>query len=181
MDSAASNDNLELLIELHKIGNGECTTIAMDWANDIKVLQWLHDNRKEGCTTWAMYQAAMFNNMKKIKWLHKHNKPWNQWALHCAAEYGYFDIVKWFVKNKRMNDEYVGGAMKYAARNGHIDILKWLYKFWSFSCKKERKYVIDSILEDTQVQKYIRVVKWLERKRNDDDSSMTCFLYLFLL
>ena len=101
MDDAASNDDLELLKHLHKKDDCTCTTMAMDWANDINVLQWLHDNRKEGCTTWAMYQAAMFNNIKKIKWLHKHNKPWNEWALRCAAEYGYFDIVKWFINNKK--------------------------------------------------------------------------------
>jgi hypothetical protein len=33
------------------------------------VIHWLHENRTEGCTTWAFEAAARNNNLATLKWL----------------------------------------------------------------------------------------------------------------
>jgi len=47
----------------------------MDWAakNDhLNVVIWLHENRTEGCTKYAMDWAAKNGYLKIVKWLQKH-------------------------------------------------------------------------------------------------------------
>ena len=57
MDWAALNGHLPMVQWLHQNRTEGCTTDAMDWAameGHLHVVQWLHENRTEGCTTDAM-------------------------------------------------------------------------------------------------------------------------------
>ena len=65
------------------------------------VVKWLHENRREGCTTDAM------------KW---------------AAGNGRLDILKWLYERKPRKDGCTGDAMIEAAKNGHLKIVQWLYE-----------------------------------------------------
>lgn len=60
IEKAALNKHFELIQSLHSKGI-ECSTAAMDNAaqsNRLDIVQWLHQNRSEGCTTAAMDVAA---------------------------------------------------------------------------------------------------------------------------
>ena len=35
----------------------------------IEIVKWLHENRKEGCTTRAMYWAERMGHLEIVKWL----------------------------------------------------------------------------------------------------------------
>ena len=61
IDQAARNGSLECLEYLSEMG-ACCTTDAMDDASSnghLDIVKWLHINRKEGCTTKAMDEAAL--------------------------------------------------------------------------------------------------------------------------
>ena len=57
MDRAAKNGHLKMVQWLHNHRKEGCTTVAMDWAAEnghLEIVQWLHQNRNEGCTKRAM-------------------------------------------------------------------------------------------------------------------------------
>eukprot|EP01133_Synstelium_polycarpum_P002603 gene2603-2989_t len=58
IDRAAKYGNLELVEYLHTNRTEGCTTNAMDNAGSLAVLEYLHTNRSEGCTVRAMENAA---------------------------------------------------------------------------------------------------------------------------
>jgi len=68
---AASYGYLELIKERHeylKFGID-----AMDYAarnGHLDVIKWLHINRSEGCTKYAMAMAAEHGHLDVLKWLH---------------------------------------------------------------------------------------------------------------
>ena len=69
---AIRTNDLNLLIYCHKYlnVNNEYWDIAMDWAAEnghMHVVQWLHENRKEGCTTDAMDYAARNGHLDVVK------------------------------------------------------------------------------------------------------------------
>ncbi|ETL86474.1 hypothetical protein L917_14092, partial [Phytophthora nicotianae] len=63
----------------------------------LNVIQWLHANRTEGCTTDAMNRAA-----------------WN----------GHLDIIQWLHPNR--TEGCTTEAMDWAAKNGHLHVVQWL-------------------------------------------------------
>jgi hypothetical protein len=46
----------------------------MDWAAEnghLQVVEWLHENRTEGCTTNAMDSATHNGHLHVVEWLHE--------------------------------------------------------------------------------------------------------------
>src|SRR3989337_934342 len=40
----------------------------------IELVKWLHENRMEGCTIWAMEWAAQNGHLDIVKWLHENRR-----------------------------------------------------------------------------------------------------------
>ncbi|OWZ19407.1 hypothetical protein PHMEG_0006347, partial [Phytophthora megakarya] len=58
------------------------------------VLKWLHANRPEGCTTFAMNIAASKGNLAMVQWLHENrNDKCTKQAMDDAAENGHLEVV----------------------------------------------------------------------------------------
>jgi hypothetical protein len=75
MGLAASNGHLEVVKWLHENRMEGCTKYAMDWAawyGHLEVVKWLHENRKEGCTKWAMDRAAEYAHLEVVQYLEEH-------------------------------------------------------------------------------------------------------------
>ena len=91
----------------------------------IEVVKWLHENRKEGCTTNAMDYAAIKGNLEVIKWLHYNRKEGcTKCAMDWAASNGHLEVVKWLHENRK--EGYTTNAMLWTASKGHIKMIKWL-------------------------------------------------------
>ena len=74
MDGAARNGHLTVVEWLHQNRKEGCSTLAMNGAarnGHLPVVQWLHQNRKEGCTTYAMDWAARYGHLPVVEWLKK--------------------------------------------------------------------------------------------------------------
>ena len=89
----------------------------------LDVIEWLHLNRKEGCTRDAMNFAAHNGHLHIVKWLHENRKEGcTKEAMDWAA--GYLEIVKWLHKNR--TEGCTRDAMDWAAQNGHFYVVEWL-------------------------------------------------------
>ena len=75
--SASSNGHLEVVKFLHEHRKEGCTTNAMDLASregHLEIVKFLHEHRKEGCTTRAMNWASLGGHLEIVKFLHEHRK-----------------------------------------------------------------------------------------------------------
>jgi len=128
MDWAAYNGHIEVVKWLHENRKESCTTYAMAWAaanGHLEIIKWLHENRKEGCTTYAMNYAASNGHIEIVKWLHENRKEGcTTHAMNWAASEGHLEIVKWLHYNRTEGCTKL--AMKYATENNHLEIVKWL-------------------------------------------------------
>ncbi|POM74756.1 Hypothetical protein PHPALM_8237, partial [Phytophthora palmivora] len=126
MDRAAENGHIEVLKFLHHNREDGCTTEAMNSAakngfldgiecpsrhkatssfdlltlaagnGHLNVVQWLHENRSEGCTSAAMDSAAKRGNWDILKWLHDNrNEGCTSHAMETKDPY----IVHWLHEN----------------------------------------------------------------------------------
>ena len=67
----------------------------------LDVVKYLHENRTEGCTYWAMNYAARGGHLEVVKWLHK-NIPYigcTTDSMNMATKNGYLDVIKWLHEN----------------------------------------------------------------------------------
>lgn len=74
MDEAAANGHLDVVQWLDQNRSEGCTTKAMDsaaWHGHVHVLEYLHTHRHEGCTIAALTDAASHGQLDTVKWLHK--------------------------------------------------------------------------------------------------------------
>ena len=59
-------------------------------SGDLKALQWLHANRSEGCTAWAMNYAARNGHLEVMQWLHANrSEGCTKEAMNDAARNGH--------------------------------------------------------------------------------------------
>lgn len=73
MDVAAYSGNLSILQRLHANRNDGCTTDEKGEAtakNHFEVVKWLHENRPEGCSRDAMSRAIGNGHLEMNQWLH---------------------------------------------------------------------------------------------------------------
>jgi hypothetical protein len=82
-----------------------------DWPKDpimlaatyghLEMVQWLHANRSEGCTTWAMDWAAEKGHLEMVQWLHANrSEGCTTWAMDWAEKKGHWKVVRWLLKNR---------------------------------------------------------------------------------
>jgi ankyrin repeat protein len=130
MDWAAKKGHLEVIKYLHEKRKEGCTTYAMNWAagnGHLEVIKYLHEKRKEGCTIDAMNWAAKNGHLEVVKYLHeKRNEECTTDAMDYAARNGHLEIVVWLHENR--TEGYTTNAMDWAAKNGHLKVVKYLRK-----------------------------------------------------
>jgi hypothetical protein len=67
----------------------------------LDVVKWLHENRTEGCTTYAMDWASRNGHLNVVKWLHENRTEGFfargdiKWLIMCH----HLDVLKWLHKN----------------------------------------------------------------------------------
>eukprot|EP00903_Cladosiphon_okamuranus_P013856 g12893.t1 len=129
MDDAAAGGHLKVVQWLHEHRMEGCTSAAMDKAaaaGHLQMVKWLHRNRQEGCSTKAMDLAAAAGHLDVVKWLHEHrDEGCSSAAMDGAAEHNRLQTLEWLRQNR---DE--GWTLRYgaqaAARNGNLTALSYL-------------------------------------------------------
>jgi len=129
LDQAARSGQLAILQWLHANRSEGCSTRAMDWAassGHVDVVRWLHEHRSEGCTRLAMNDAARFGCLDVVRFLHEHrSEGWTKKAMDLACAGGHLAVVKYLHENRR--EGCTGEAMRQAAANGHLEVVQWLH------------------------------------------------------
>ncbi|GMF40850.1 unnamed protein product [Phytophthora fragariaefolia] len=132
IDGAVFND-LKRVVKTH--GDSRAwTAAAMDGAaarGRLDIMQWLHDNRSEGCSTEACMAAAANGSLKVVKWLHELYpevcRPVE--AMTAAAENDHAGVVRFFRTSVNMEDAVP--ALENAAVHGRVDVVDALVPYFS--------------------------------------------------
>jgi hypothetical protein len=77
INKAAQNGYLEIVQWLHENRDEGCTTDAMNMVvqnGHLHVVEWLHENRDEGCTTDAMNIVVQNGHLHVVEWLHENQQ-----------------------------------------------------------------------------------------------------------
>jgi hypothetical protein len=74
MDQAAYIGSLDIVKFLHENRTEGCTTWAMDACSDASILDFLHRYRDEGCTGVACLEAARSGNIEVLEWLYSYKR-----------------------------------------------------------------------------------------------------------
>ncbi|KAI9981021.1 hypothetical protein PInf_010375 [Phytophthora infestans] len=98
----------------------------------LSILQWLYDNRTEGCSASAFTGASANGHSRVLKWLTK-LYPDLYDPLQCltaAAGAGQFAMVK--RQRTQVGPHRISQALEAAAAYGHVDVLEALRPWSSF-------------------------------------------------
>mmetsp|Transcript_9226 Transcript_9226/g.12221 ORF Transcript_9226/g.12221 Transcript_9226/m.12221 type:complete len:289 (+) Transcript_9226:341-1207(+) len=130
-DYLAQKGYLESLIYAKKTNtNLEMTPKAMDFGageGHLAVVEWLHQNRSEGCTVEAMNTAAKNGHLEIVQWLHKNRQEGcNKDALTFACRHGHLEVAEFLHANR--SEGCAAFTLKTAAMNGHLHVVEWLHK-----------------------------------------------------
>ena len=97
--SAVGITDLKVLEELSVQDNGCDWRKAMDIAarnGHLDVVMWLHENRTEGCSDWAVDYAAKYGHLEVVRWLYQNGyRGYRNWAVDLARMNGHHDIVEY--------------------------------------------------------------------------------------
>ena len=102
---------------------------AMDFAarnGHLHVVQWIHNNRREGCSKSAMDGASENGHLHIVQWLHANRKEGcTRCAMDGAARNGHLHVVQWLYTNR--NEGCTKDAIDFAAAKGHNHVVQWLH------------------------------------------------------
>ena len=91
----------------------------------LDIVKFLHENRSEGCTVWAMNGAAENGHLEMVKFLHeKRTEGCTTYAMIWAAHNGHLNIIKFLHENR--SEGCTKNVMYWAANKGYLDIVKFL-------------------------------------------------------
>jgi hypothetical protein len=126
MDQAAGNGHLDVVKWLHFNRTEGCTTGAMDYAakyGHLTIVKFLHTHRAEGCTTAAMNEA---HNLEILQWLSNNRRDgFTNGALFNAVKCGDLEMLMWLFK--RTPAEFLPPMLvEIMVLNGQIEMLEWL-------------------------------------------------------
>ncbi|KAG6949577.1 hypothetical protein JG688_00014567 [Phytophthora aleatoria] len=70
-------------------------------AGHLPVVKWLHFNRSEGCTAYAMHFPVVIGHLPLVQWLHSNrDEGCAKATMDWVARAGHLDVVKWLDANK---------------------------------------------------------------------------------
>ena len=95
--------------------------------NHVELVEQLHKDGKEG-SPYAMFTAASKGYLRVVKYLLKINSPYNNKVMNYAAEYGHLNVLKYLVKMRKTSKNCTHWAMTYAVKNRHFEVVKYLHK-----------------------------------------------------
>lgn len=130
MDYAAAGGHLDIVEWLHNNTRQGCTTAAMDWAavgGHVEVLQWLHSHRSEGCTVRAG-STSCGGNVQAVEWIFGHLPQQHIDPVRIfrdAASRGHMDVLCWLHANHHIPN-YLPSMGDSAAAHGRLDVLQWM-------------------------------------------------------
>ncbi len=143
MDKAAGF-SLETVIWFHRNRKEGCTTEAMRnaaAAGRLDIVCWFHANRLEGCTTDAMDAAAANGNLDVVKWLHRNRREGcTKYAMDAAATNGFLEVVEWLHLHRE--EGCSTDAMDHAAARQHLHVVVWLQENRKEGCSDQ---IVDRI------------------------------------
>jgi hypothetical protein len=158
LDVAARNGHASVVQWLHANSTEGCTSAAMDGAamnGHLPLVQWLHAQRTEGCTTKAMDWAAMNGHLHVVQWLHRHrNEGCTTEAMDKAAKRQQLEVLQWLHTHR--SEGCTTFAMDGAATEGHLSVLQWLHEHRSEGCTR-------AAIENAAREGHTLVVQWLYR------------------
>lgn len=140
MDTAAANNQLEVVKLLHKSRMEGCTTRAMDWSAryvHLEMVRWLNENRPEGCTIRAMDSAIAHDHLDVAKYLYENRSEGaSPHQIDKAAGNGHLDMVCWLTEHCENEPlaQCTTTAMDSAAYHGHYRMIRYLHENRTEGC-----------------------------------------------
>lgn len=104
IDHSAQNNSFTLVKWFHdreRVDDEMATTAAMDYAarsGNIEMLDWLYENRSEGCSKNACNLAVLCNKLNSLIWLDKRGLfVMDDKQISICAMHNYIDIARWLL------------------------------------------------------------------------------------
>jgi hypothetical protein len=147
--------DLKAVIDLDLKKTSGITDRIVDYAccqGHFDIVKYLLENRNEGCTTWAMDWAALYNRLDILEYLHNKKKYCTFRAMNFAATNGNLEIVTWLHVNRI--EGCTKDAMNEAFFGGHIDVIKFLHE------NRTEEFDNKDALQDAIKNKHFDVVEW---------------------
>lgn len=91
---------------------------------DKNILKEIIEERKD--TTYPMDQACKNGKLEVIQYLHSIDAKWSVFAMYYACLSNYYQVVKFLIENKDIQDCKL--SMLCASASGNIEIVKLLYE-----------------------------------------------------
>ena len=99
---------------------------------DTEMVQWIHHNIPNCCSTDAIDYAALYGRLEVVKWLSENRiEGCTEMAMDSACANGHLEVAKWLLENR---NEEIRDAVDLAASKGHLEILKCFYEAQPVRC-----------------------------------------------
>jgi ArsR family metal-binding transcriptional regulator len=167
---------LDVLKYLHAtqsdLPDGAWSTVVMDTAaayGHVAMVRFLHENRKEGCTTEALDRAAAKNHIDMVQYLHEIRSNFvhcfrGSRAMDLAAQAGNLDIVIYLHEK---GYSCTTAAIDSAASNGFIEVVKFLNENRSEGCTT-------NAMDTASAHGHFDVVKYLHEQSCQSGKDVRC-------
>ncbi|EGG23612.1 hypothetical protein DFA_05746 [Cavenderia fasciculata] len=167
MNSAINNGYLSTVKLIGSIDGLKLDKTTMNRAArvSIEIVKYLHENRTEGCSHYAMDNAASNGRLDIVKVsLIRYNIQFkltegcSKNAMDNAATNGHLEIVKFLHEHRQEGCNKV--AMDHASRKGHLNVVRYLHEHRS-------EGATSSAMDWAACNKHIEVVKFLHFNRSE--------------
>jgi hypothetical protein len=166
-DTAALAGDLDTVCWVHAQNvAGSFSASAIDSAvraGRLDIVQFLIENRSDGCTSAAINDAILGDRddilqLLRASGISTEDVPWA--LVREAGELGRLDILKW--DHYAMHDaRYLDSAMSAAAENGHLHVVQWLARNRGTACRL-------TACARAAGNGHLQILKWVNNEGNGE-------------
>ena len=122
--------------------------------DDLEVLDFLQLHRSEGCSPWAMDQAAAHGHLAAVKWLHTHRtEGCSSYAMSQAACNGHLEVLQYL--HTEVRAECTAEILADAACSGQGEVVAWLHRVKPVEFERSAEVVLSQ-------GKTMGLIEWLD-------------------
>ncbi|KAF0699494.1 Aste57867_9964 [Aphanomyces stellatus] len=157
MALAAQDGHLEAIQLLHEY-DWPGTSRAMDKAAKhgfLGIVKWLHDHRRDGCTTSAIDDAACEGHLEVVQWLHNHrDEGCTTKALDGAIQNGHNRVAWWLIEHR--NEGCSARGIEFATQRGDLGLVQWFCRHRHVEVwRREASIVVARTLDHHEIVSFL--------------------------
>jgi hypothetical protein len=132
------------------------------YSRNVELVKFVYENMYSGALNDMVYKAIERGNKETIQYLLNICGNYPKGIMNQAAKYNHLEIVKWLHNDDKCTDKFTKYGLEYAITKGYIYIVEFIIENYPELCENF-PYGGDICIHANNLQEYLKIIKFIKQ------------------